>query len=127
MHRLLKGRPLSPHLQIYRWELSMVLSILHRATGIVLSAGLIALTLWLLTVAGGPSEFAAFREVSGSALGRVMLLGWTFALFLHVGNGIRHLAWDVGLGFSLPAARVSGWMVVTFAVVATGFTWWCAQ
>lgn len=127
MHRLLKGRPLSPHLQIYRWELSMVLSILHRATGILLSAGLIAITYWLFAVAAGPSEFAAFRDLSGSGLGRAALFGWAFALFLHVGNGIRHLAWDVGLGFSLPAARVSGWAVVVFAVVATGFTWWCAQ
>lgn len=127
MHRFLKDRPLSPHLQIYRWELTMVLSILHRASGVLLSVGLVGMTSWLLAIAAGPSEFAAFRESSGSLIGRTVLFAWSFALFLHVGNGIRHLAWDIGLGFSLPAARASGWLVVVFAVAATASIWWWAQ
>lgn len=101
----------------------MVLSIAHRATGIVLSAGLLLLTCWLAAIAAGPAEFVAFQVISGSLVGKVALVAWTFALFLHVGNGIRHLAWDVGLGFSLPAARLSGWSVVIFAFGATVVTW----
>ncbi len=116
-------RPLSPHLQIYRWELSMVLSILHRFTGIALSAGLIILACWLSAAAAGAATFAGLQGAFGSGFGRLALGAWAFALFLHVGNGVRHLAWDVGLGFSLSAARWSGIAVVVFAVVATVVTW----
>ena len=117
------NRPLSPHLQIYRWELAMVLSILHRATGVALSAGLLLLVSWLLAIADGADRFAALNGFLGSGVGQVLLVAWTFALFLHLGNGIRHLFWDFGFGFELKRAQASGWAVVAFAIIATVIVW----
>lgn len=119
-------RPLSPHLQVYRWELTMALSILQRITGVGLLFGLLMLAYWLLAVAAGPDRFAAVNDFLAGPFGRILLLGWTVAVFMHLGNGLRHLFWDVGIGFELRNARRSGWMVVLFTVVATAITWWCA-
>lgn len=119
-------RPLSPHLQIYRWELTMALSILQRITGVALLLGLLLLVFWLLAVAAGPARLESLNEFLTGPVGIAMLLVWTFAVYLHLGNGLRHLFWDIGWGFSLNTARRSGWAVVVFTLVATAATWWCA-
>lgn len=119
-------RPLSPHLQVYRWQITNTLSILHRLTGFALSAGTLLLVYWLIAVATGPGRFAHAQALLGSWPGKILLLGWTFSLFYHLGNGIRHLGWDAGWGFELPTLRVTGWLVVVFAVAMTGLSWWLA-
>ncbi len=117
------ARPLSPHLQIYRPQLTSVLSITHRATGVALAAGTLLLVWWLVAAASGPEQFATVQGVIGSWLGRLVLLGWTMALFFHLANGIRHLFWDAGLGFGLRAAYASGWAVVAATVALTALAW----
>jgi succinate dehydrogenase / fumarate reductase, cytochrome b subunit len=116
-------RPLSPHLQIYRWYFTMALSIAHRVTGLGLAAGLILLTWWLLALASGPEAFANVQAVVHSWLGILILFLWTLALFYHMGNGIRHLVWDFGYGFDLEIARRSGIAVLVFAGAMTVITW----
>ena len=116
-------RPLSPHLQVYRWQLTSVMSILHRMTGIALAVGTLLLVYWLIATAAGPSAFAAAQGFLGSILGRVLLFGWTVALFYHLCNGIRHLFWDAGYGFELKDAYRSGWIVVAVSLVATAVSW----
>ncbi|MGB8275926.1 MAG: succinate dehydrogenase, cytochrome b556 subunit [Alphaproteobacteria bacterium] len=116
-------RPLSPHLQVYRPQLTSVLSILHRATGIVLVLGLVLLVAWLMAAAQGPDPFALAQELAGGWFGRLVLFGFTFCLFYHLANGIRHLAWDAGLGFALETAYATGWTVVSAAVVLTLLAW----
>ena len=88
------SRPLSPHLQVYRPQWTMVLSISHRITGVGLSLGTLLLVYWLAAAAAGPEAFETAQEVIGSWIGRLFLFGWTFALFYHLCNGIRHLVWD---------------------------------
>src|SRR3546814_12263005 len=104
--------PLSPHLQIYAWQWTMLLSITHRATGIALSAGTLLLVWWLLALATGPEAFATAQGFVGSWFGLLLLIGWTWSLFYHLCNGIRHLVWDTGAGFDLSTARGSGYAVV---------------
>ena len=118
-----ENRPLSPHLQVYRPQLTSVLSILHRGTGIALTVGTLMLVCWLIAAATGPTAFNDVQSFLGSIIGRLLLLGWTFALFYHLCNGIRHLVWDTGRGFELPAAYASGWLVVTAASVLTVISW----
>lgn len=116
-------RPLSPHLQIYAWQWTMALSILHRATGVGLAAGTLLMVWWLLALANGAESFDTIQMVIGSWIGRLCLLGWTWALFYHFCNGIRHLFWDIGMGFELDTARNSGYTVVVASVVFTGLAW----
>jgi len=116
-------RPLSPHLQIYRWYLTMALSIAHRATGIALAAGLALLSWWLLALAHGPEAFAVVQGVIDSWLGVLVLFLYTFALFFHLGNGVRHLVWDFGYGFDVDVARRSGIAVLVFAGAMTVVIW----
>ena len=116
-------RPLSPHLQIYKPQLTSVLSISHRATGLALSVGTLMLVWWLVALASGPQPFAVAQAFLGSWLGRLLLLGWTFSLFFHFANGIRHLFWDAGYGFDLKTTYASGWTVVTASVVLTVIAW----
>ena len=116
-------RPLSPHLQIYRWEWTMALSIAHRATGIALTAGALYLVWWLLAIAAGPDAYATVSAFSGSIIGRLMLLGWTFALFYHLCNGVRHLVWDAGVGLDLKTSSLSAALVVIAAIVLTVSAW----
>jgi succinate dehydrogenase / fumarate reductase cytochrome b subunit len=117
------NRPLSPHLQVYRVQLTSGLSILHRLTGIALSLGAVALVLWLLAAAGGPKDFAVAQACAGGWIGRLALFGWTFCFFYHLANGIRHLAWDAGYGFTLKVLYASGWTVVAAAVALTLIAW----
>jgi succinate dehydrogenase / fumarate reductase, cytochrome b subunit len=115
-------RPLSPHLQVYRPQITSVLSILHRLTGVALTLGTLLLTWWLVAAAYGPDAFADAQAFVGSWFGQLLLWGFTFALFYHLGNGIRHLAWDFGWGFELSQVRASGLAVLAFAVVGTLLT-----
>lgn len=117
------GRPLSPHLQIYRWYFTMALSIAHRVTGGGLTLGLLLLTWWLLALAGGPDSFATFQAVADNFLGGLILFGFTLFFYYHTLNGIRHLVWDVGLNLEKVAAQKSGMLVLAGTVVLTLATW----
>ena len=116
-------RPLSPHLQVYRWQLTSVMSILHRVAGIALSFGSILLVWWLGAAADGPGPYAAVQNFLGSWLGLLLLFGWSAALFYHLCNGIRHLGWDAGYGFDLKAAYASGYAVLVGTAVLTVLAW----
>lgn len=116
-------RPLSPHLQVYRPQITSVLSILHRITGLFLAFGSLFLVLWLVALASGPERYTAVLEALVSPLGLIMLAGWTFAVFYHLCNGIRHLFWDAGMGFELAQARTSGWAVVIVSTLLTVAVW----
>lgn len=117
------NRPISPHLQVYKPQLTSVLSILHRISGIVLSCGIPFLVFWLWAVGGEPGQFESMRGFFASVIGRILLFGWTFAFFYHLCNGIRHLFWDAGMGFELEAVYRSGWSVLVGASVLTLATW----
>src|SRR6516165_8818565 len=104
--------PLSPHLQIYRWQLTSVLSILHRAAGVALSAGAILLVWWLVAAASGPDAYQSVADFLASWLGLLLLFGWTLSLFYHLCNGIRHLVWDAGHGLDRRSTSLGGWFVV---------------
>jgi succinate dehydrogenase / fumarate reductase cytochrome b subunit len=122
-----RARPLSPHLQIYRWQIGNTLSILHRITGLALAFGLAALSYWLISLAGGEAAYGEAMQVLASPLGLVVLLGWTFSFMYHLLNGIRHLVWDAGYGFERGARHASGWAAVAGAVLLTagvGFAFW---
>ena len=116
-------RPLSPHLQIYRWPVTMATSILHRATGCGLAAGTLLLAWWLAAAAAGPEYYAMVQAVLGSILGRLVLLGFSWALFYHLLNGIRHLGWDMLWGLDVPTMTKTGWAVVAGSAVLTIVTW----
>lgn len=118
-----QNRPLSPHLQVYKPQLTSVMSILHRATGIALAAGTLLLVWWLVAAATGEESFRTVQNCIGSWFGRLLLLGWSFALFYHLCNGIRHLFWDAGKGMELEAAYASGRFVIGAAVVLTVAAW----
>jgi succinate dehydrogenase / fumarate reductase, cytochrome b subunit len=116
-------RPLSPHLQIYRWQLTSVLSILHRATGLALSAGTVLLVWWLVAAASGPDAYEGVENFLGSWLGFLLLFGWTLSLFYHLCNGIRHLVWDTGRGLDLKSTYIGGWLVVGGTAALTLIAW----
>lgn len=115
--------PLSPHLQIYRWPINMATSIAHRASGIALSVGSIFLAIWIISAALGPAAFASVNGVAAAWYGQVLMGLWSFALFYHLCNGIRHLVWDTGAGFHLDVARATGYAVIGAAVGLTIVTW----
>jgi succinate dehydrogenase / fumarate reductase cytochrome b subunit len=117
------SRPLSPHLQVYRWYLTMALSIAHRVTGAGLAVGLLLLTWWLLALASGPDSFATVRAVMDNWFGGLVLFGFTLFLWFHTLNGVRHLVWDTGYGLDKDVARQSGIVVVGGAVILTLLTW----
>ncbi len=118
-----KPRPLSPHLQIYRLPLLAVLSISHRITAVANAVGTLFVVWWLAAAAAGPDYFALANGFFGTWLGQLMLLGWTFTVFYHLSNGIRHLIWDTGRGLELEEAYASGYMVIGAAVALTVATW----
>ena len=119
------ARPLSPHLQIYKWQLTMTLSILHRATGVALAVGTLLVFALLVSLAAGPDAYGALRGFCGSAFGLFLLAGWSWALCFHLFNGIRHLLWDTGWGFELPRAYATGWSVVALSFALTAVIWAC--
>jgi succinate dehydrogenase / fumarate reductase cytochrome b subunit len=116
-------RPLSPHLQVYRPQITSTLSILHRITGVGLGVGTLLLVWWLVALAAGASAFAAVQWFIASWLGLILLFGWTVALLFHFCNGIRHLFWDAGYGFAKPAYHRSGWLVVGVCLVVSLVIW----
>jgi succinate dehydrogenase / fumarate reductase cytochrome b subunit len=116
-------RPLSPHLQVYRPQLTSILSITHRLSGVALGVGTLLLVYWLAAAAAGPEAFESAQSFVGSFLGRLLLFGWTIGLFFHLCNGIRHLFWDIGLGFELDDVYRSGWTVVAATAVLSLMTW----
>ena len=122
----MKSRPLSPHLQIYRWEWTMLYSILHRLTGVALSLGALFLVGWLVALAVGSGSFGVAQEFFGSVIGRLMLFGWSWALFYHLCNGVRHLVWDSGMMLALSLARFSGHFCFALSVILTLIFWACA-
>lgn len=118
-----RPRPLSPNIQIYRPQLTSVLSIANRITGVVLSAYAVGLVVWLISAAAGPESYAAMHGFIRSWVGQILLFVCTLAFFFHLCGGIRHLVWDAGYGFSLRAIYTSGWTVVAATVVLTAITW----
>jgi succinate dehydrogenase / fumarate reductase, cytochrome b subunit len=116
-------RPMSPHLWIYRWQWTMVLSITHRATGVGVCGGAVLLALWLAAAAAGPKSFEAAQWIAGSWIGLLALLGWTWALFYHLCNGIRHLLWDIGVALDLPNAERGAYVVVAASALLTVIAW----
>ena len=118
-----RHRPLSPNIQIYRPQLTSVLSIANRLTGVLLSLAAVGLVIWLSAAAAGPQAYAA-RAGGARVLGRPgRLFGCTFAFFLHLCGGIRHLVWDTVHGFELRSIYISGWTVVAASVVITVAAW----
>ena len=118
-----EGRPLSPHLTIYRWPITMTLSILHRMTGVALSVGLIAYVIWLEAIAYDAVPYDAVMEFMASFVGKLMLLGWCFSFFFHLSNGVRHLIWDTGRLFEKHQADASAWFVLVASVAMTAGYW----
>jgi succinate dehydrogenase / fumarate reductase cytochrome b subunit len=118
-----RGRPLSPHLSIYRWPVTMTLSILHRASGVALSLGFILLTVWLHSAAEGGETHERLAALLRSIGGRVVLVGLSFAFFYHLTNGVRHLIWDLGYGFEIRQANTSSWVVILSTLALTLLYW----
>ncbi len=121
-----RKRPLSPHLQIYRPQITSVMSICHRISGVALTAGSLLLLYWLMALAGGAERYASAQAVLGSVFGRLVLFGFTVALFYHLCNGIRHLVWDSGRGFEIASVYKSGYAALTAAAVLTVLVWLAA-
>ncbi|MBM3617701.1 MAG: succinate dehydrogenase, cytochrome b556 subunit [Alphaproteobacteria bacterium] len=117
-------RPLSPHLSIYRWHITMALSIFHRATGVALIAGIVFFVGWIWSVAYCPEAVVHFQDFGASWLGKLFLIGWTFAFMLHFMNGIRHLFWDAVIGLEVAPAKRSGQIVAGGAIILTAFLWY---
>lgn len=113
------GRPLSPHIGIYKPQITSVLSILHRATGMFLCLGAVVFAWWVIALSLGPEPFAVVRGALGSWLGRLLLFALTFSFFFHLCNGVRHLFWDAGLGFELRTVQASGKAVVAASAALT--------
>lgn len=123
VEKLNQKRPLSPHLQIWRWTITMASSIMHRATGIALYVGTVLLTTWLAAAAFSASAFQKVGGFLDSSFGRVILFGFTWAVLYHLFNGVRHLFWDAGHGLSLGTARKSAWLIFIAATILTIAIW----
>jgi succinate dehydrogenase / fumarate reductase cytochrome b subunit len=121
------ARPLSPHLTIYHWAPTMIVSITHRATGVALSAGVLVLAWWLVSLSAGPEGYQGFYNIIGSPLGLLVLLGFAWSLAFHTLQGIRHLAWDLGYGFKKETARLTALLVIglslLIAAAVVAFVW----
>jgi succinate dehydrogenase / fumarate reductase cytochrome b subunit len=118
-----RARPLSPHLQVYRWQIGNSLSILHRITGVALALGLVVLCYWLISLAGGEDSDYAALAILWSPVGLLFLIGWTFSFLFHLLNGVRHLFWDAGYGFERTQRHASGWFAVLGAAILTACVW----
>ena len=117
-----KERPLSPHLQVYRPQMTSMLSIMHRGTGVFLALGTPLLVYWLVKLAAGPLAYAELQQSLSHWFPQLILVGWSFALFYHLANGIRHLFWDIGKGFEMESLKKSGYAVLASAIVLTSVT-----
>lgn len=122
-----RPRPLSPHLTIYKVQITSLLSILHRGTGLMLYGGAMLWVVWLMALAAGPQAYQQLQEAFLHPFGLIILLGWAFCFFYHFCNGLRHLMWDCGQGYDMKSVRKSGWLVVgcsfflTLMVAIIGF------
>ena len=117
------NRPLSPHIQIYRWQMTMAMSIVHRATGIGLYFGTALLAIWLIAAAAGPRPFDAVNSLAGSWLGLIVLFGYTWALIHHMLGGLRHFVWDFGVALGKPARDQIAVANLVASVVITVALW----
>ncbi len=116
-------RPLSPHLQVYRWQITMLMSILHRASGVILTLGAFGLAWWLLAVAAGGEAYSDAADRLASPMGLLALAGFSLALVYHLLNGIRHMLWDAGWGLEIPEIYRSGYTVAALTVLLTAAIW----
>jgi succinate dehydrogenase / fumarate reductase cytochrome b subunit len=121
-----RERPLSPHLQVYRWQITMTMSILHRVSGVILTFGAFALAWWLLAVAAGGESYDRAAACLASPFGKFVLFGFSLALVYHLLNGLRHLLWDIGWGFEIPEFYRTGWTVAVLTIVLTAAIWFVA-
>ena len=112
-------RPISPHLQVYRPQLTAVLSSLHRLSGLALTLGAIGIACWVIALALGERAYATFQHILTSTLGQGLLAFFAVAFFYHLANGVRHLAWDIGIGFELHVVYRSGWLVIALTAIAS--------
>ena len=120
----MNSRPLSPHLGVYKFMYTMVLSILHRITGVVSTFGLLLFVWWLMALASGPQAYARAMSYLASPLGKLVLAGFAFAFVYHFCNGIRHMIWDTGRGLERAETRRSGAVMVVAAVILTALVLW---
>lgn len=121
-----RARPLSPHIMQWRWGITMMTSILHRATGVGNAIGFLLLTWFLVAAAAGPEAYATFSGFIGSWIGRLLLLGFTWSVCYHLLNGVRHLFWDGGKGFGVGIAKFWSWLVIFLSVLCTAGIWFFA-
>jgi succinate dehydrogenase / fumarate reductase cytochrome b subunit len=114
---------MSPHLQVWRWHVTMLTSILHRVTGVGLYLGGLIAAAWAISLASGPEAYGTFKELLGSPLGKFVMFGMSASAFYHLGNGVRHLIWDLGHGLDKESANSSAFVVFGFAIAATIAVW----
>lgn len=124
---LKKQRPLSPHLQVYKPQMTSVLSIMHRAAGVALALGTLMVAWWLIAAATSEEAYEYAQAFAASPLGTFMIFGWSVALFYHLSNGVRHLFWDLGYLFKIENAYKAGYLVLLSTLVLTGSAWYCAM
>jgi succinate dehydrogenase / fumarate reductase, cytochrome b subunit len=118
-----RPRPLSPHLQVYSWLITSTTSILHRFTGAILSAGMVLFAAWLGILAFAPESYDSFAGFAGSPFGLFILIGFTWAFYYHLSNGIRHLIWDAGYGLRVDQVNITGPLVIASSIILTIITW----
>ena len=118
-----RARPLSPHLQIYRPQLTSIMSILHRATGIALALGLPVFVAWLVALAAGEGIYNSFIDLFQNPIGQILLFGWSWSFFYHFCTGIRHLLWDAGYFLDIKGVYATGWTAVAISTLVTAGVW----
>jgi succinate dehydrogenase / fumarate reductase cytochrome b subunit len=116
-------RPMSPHLHVWKWHVTMLGSILHRATGVANYVGAFLVTAWLFAAASGPELYGEFEALAGSIVGQVILFGFTLSIVYHALNGVRHLIWDAGHGFAPRVASFTGYLVILLAILGAAAIW----
>jgi succinate dehydrogenase / fumarate reductase cytochrome b subunit len=121
--KTVRERPMSPHLSIWRWHITMAASIAHRVSGVALYVGALIAAGWAITLASGPAAYACYKGVLGSPFGLLVMFGLTLSVFYHLANGIRHLVWDTGHGLDVKSANASAAFVFAFTVVASLAVW----
>ena len=119
--------PLSPHLQIYRWHVSSLLSITHRIVGVINLLALILIFFWLISLSFGEGSYELFLLIMNSFLGKFILIGFTWSMSFHLLSGIRHLVWDFGYGFEIRTANISGIIVIISSLILTVIFWLLAR
>ncbi len=119
-------RPLSPYMTVYRPQITSMMSIAHRITGVILAMGAFGMAWWLLAVTASPQRFDQFTHLAGSLPGTIVLIGFSWCLMYHLFNGLRHLVWDSGHGFEIKQFYASGWAVIILSLACTAALWWFA-